>query len=182
METIQILGDIMDDNAIRKIEAYWEEHQEEYAQLNTEKNNCQNAIREIQSRADKVNADDEIKPLEKEIRTLENEKNLFGAKELTDLGNIVAELKKERANLGIFKFAMRKEATQKINEAEANYSAKQRVITSEKNKIQGEINKLQSKIKTYENQVQKEKSKILEECVPHQARIEQIDRELTKKR
>ena len=182
METIQVLGDIIHDQEQERIKAYWAAHSDEHKKLTDEKADCQKAIRDIEAKAKAVNADDEIRPIQQEIKVLETEKNSCGAKELSDLRAIVNKAVADRDSISIFRFRMRKEAQLKVDEANVNYGAQERKVNTEKTKIQNKIDASNNKIKALNKKVQDEKDAILKDCRPYSARIEKIDSELNRKR
>ncbi|MBQ1281046.1 MAG: hypothetical protein IIY16_02225, partial [Oscillospiraceae bacterium] len=182
METLQILGYILEDKNRERIEQYWAEHSDEHAKLLQEKVNCQSEIAAIECKADAVNADAEISELEAEKTARKAEKERCGAEELRTLRAAVEQRKQERAQIGAFKFGLRKEAAAKIEAATAEYAAKEREVDAAKARIQKEIDDLARRISALQDDVQKQKDLILAACEPYQQEISRIDHELTKKR
>ena len=140
METIEVIGYILDDKIQEGVKAYWAEHQDEYLKLTNEKAELIKIIGEIEARAEKVNADAEINPLEEKLKVLKKQKKEVGAKELADLNEILENLRQERSNISFFKFGLRKQYAEKIEEAECKVYEKRAEINSEQNKIQKQIN------------------------------------------
>lgn len=182
METIQVLGNIIHDKNQERIELYWKEHADRYNELMAEKKENQDKIKEIKKEADAINEDSKLSKLYEQIAALKDKKDAVGAEELASFSVAVKRLEEERAQIGLFKFALRKEATAKITEAQAAYANKIVEVEGIKNGIQLEIDALENEVSALKAEVDRKKAAVLKRCDAHNTWIKKIDYELTKKR
>lgn len=179
VEMLQIITEIIIE---KKIEDYWSEHEEQREVMLQEIVEHQAIIRQIQYKADCVNADNEIAPIQQEINILTTRMNAVGAEELKALDKELAARRAEKSAIGIFKFADRRAASEKIEEALQRFKEKQQEVNKQKAVINKEIEAKKNQIARIERRVQEEKDEILQECNWHQEVISGLRYELTRER
>lgn len=182
METIQVLGDIIHDKNQARIDLYWKENADRYNELITKKKESEEKIKEIKKQAAAINAKDDIDKLEQEKLPFIEQRDTYGAEEIMPFIATIKQFENEYAQISFFKFALRKEAQEKINAAKAAYTNKLMEIESVKNGFQLGINAVDAKIKAVNDEVEKQKRAVLSRCDTYYACIKRIDEELTKKR
>jgi hypothetical protein len=182
METIQVLGDIIHDKNQARIDLYWKEHADRYNELIAQKKENEEKIKEIKKQAAAVNADADIGKLNQEKNALVNKKNACGAAELAAFAEVVQQRQTEYAQIGFFKFALRKEAAARVEEAKSAHARKIMEVEEIKNGIQHEIDGVEARISAINADIERKKKEILKGCNKHNASIAEINNELTKKR
>lgn len=119
--------------AKERFEKYWENHKDEKQKFELEKEQIQNKVIQF----------------EKEI------KEIPGNSEIEQFNKVIAELKKEKHNLGLFKLKERKVIQEKINEWEQKVIAVKSRMENAKKEIEGKIEPLVQRIKEIETELTK---------------------------
>jgi len=182
VEMVQLITNIMLDEADARTEQYWQEHPMERDALLAEKAQNQEQINQIEDDAAQINDNGATAPILQEIQQLRDERDNFCQDELLQLQKQVELRKAERSAIGVFKFSERKAAAAKVDEAIAAVSALQRKIDQQRSVLLSEINKKQQQIDNINAQVEAAREKVLARRAPYTERINQIDRELTRRR
>ena len=148
--------------------AYWAEHAEEKRQLESELENLQTVLKELET---------QLAPFEKEIEALKDrrEGKVPSEKEKDTVLAEISRIRQEQGKLGLFKGKEKKALQAQIDELNGRLSTINESIESERKEQQKECN---AKIREVEERAKPIRAKI----VATQKRINEIKAELTKNR
>lgn len=182
MEMLQIIGYILVDKLEQRNRDYWAAHGDEYTALNNEKSGLEQKIRDTEAEAGRVNDGGEGDTLRKKKRETERLRDDFGRERLQETRNEISKLEQELGSLGLFKFAEKKAARARIEEAQKRREGIEMEVRMGREPYEKQIRELSGQISAVEKRIKDRKQNILDRIPPMRTRIEEIDKELTRQR